>query len=99
MKAYLGAIADGDAERLARALNPDDVDFPVPRAQQMIADYRQRYRDPRAIRAEFLEVVERKNVLRWQLRGRDPQEQEVLEPIDLTFGDGLIGIRGLLPAP
>lgn len=40
-------------------------------------------------------VDERKNVLRWRLRGRDHQGQEVLEPIDLGFGDGLIGIRGL----
>jgi hypothetical protein len=95
MKAYLGAIADGDAERLARVLNPDDVDFPVPRAQERIADYRRRYRDLRAVRAEFAGVDERKNVLRWRLRGRDPQGQEVIEPIDLAFGDGLIGIRGL----
>ncbi len=95
MKAYLGAIADGDAERLARVLNPDDVDFPVPRAQEKIADYRKRYHDLRAVRAEFVGVDERKNVLRWRLRGRDHQGQEVLEPIDLGFGDGLIGIRGL----
>lgn len=95
LKAYLDAIADGDAERLARVLNPDDVDFPVPRAQEMIADYRKRYRDLRAVRAELVGVDERKNVLRWRLRGRDHQGQEVLEPIDLGFGDGLIGIRGL----
>ena len=92
---YLGAIADGDAERLARVLNPDDVDFPVPRAREMIADYRRRYRDLRAVRAEFVAVDERKNVLRWRLRGQDHQGQEVLELIDLGFGDGLIGIRGL----
>jgi hypothetical protein len=95
MKAYLGAIVDGDAERLARVLNPDDVDFPVPRAQEMIADYRKRYRDLRAVRPELIGVDERKNVLRWRLRGRDPQGPEVLEPIDLRFGEGLIGIRGL----
>jgi hypothetical protein len=95
MKAYLGAIADGDAERLARVLNPDDVDFPVPRARERIADYRKRYRDLRAVRAELVGVDERKNVLRWRLRGLDHQGQEVIEPIDLGFGDGLIGIRGL----
>lgn len=95
LKAYLGAIADGDAERLARVLNPDDIDFPVPRAQEMIAAYRKRYRDVASIRAEFVGVDEKKNVLRWRLRGPGPDGREVTEPIDLGFGDGLIGIRGL----
>ena len=95
MQAYLDAIADGDAERLARVLNPDDVDFPVPRARERIAAYRKRYGDVGAIRAEFVGVDERKNVLRWRLRGRGPLREEVTEPIDLGFGDGLIGIRSL----
>jgi hypothetical protein len=95
MKAYLEAIATGDAERLARVLNPDDVDFPVPRAQQMIDDYRRRYRDVRAIRAEFVGLDEEKNVLRWRVTGPGPEGQVLTEPIDLGFGDGLIGIRGL----
>ncbi|HYI10179.1 MAG TPA: hypothetical protein VEK57_14055 [Thermoanaerobaculia bacterium] len=95
MKAYLDAIADGDAERLARVLNPDDIDFPVPRAREMIAAYRRRYRDVASIRAEFAGLDERKNVLRWRLRGPGPNGEEVTEPIDLGFGDGLIGIRGL----
>ena len=95
MQAYLDAIADGDAERLARVLNPDDVDFQVPRARERIAAYRKRYGDVGAIRAEFVGVDERKNVLRWRLRGRGPLREEVTEPIDLGFGDGLIGIRSL----
>ncbi|HEX6097721.1 MAG TPA: hypothetical protein VF432_15445 [Thermoanaerobaculia bacterium] len=95
LKAYLAAIADGDAERLARVLNPDDIDFPVPRAREMIAAYRKRYRDVRSIRAEFVDFDEPKNVLRWRLRGPGPDGKEVTETIDLGFGDGLIGIRGL----
>jgi hypothetical protein len=95
MKAYLDAIADGDAERLARVLNPDDIDFPVPRAREMIAAYRRRYRDVASIRAEFVDADEGRNVLRWRLRGRGPDGKEVIEPIELGFGDGLIGIRGL----
>lgn len=93
MKAYLDAIAKGDAERLSRVLNPDDIDFPVPRARELIAEYRRRYRDVASIRAEFVGVDERKNVLRWRLRGPGPNGEEVTEPIDLGFGDGLIGIR------
>lgn len=90
MSLYLRAIASGDAEMLARVLNPDDVDFPVPRAREIIDDYRRRYGDVGAIRAEFVGVDERKNALLWRLRGGD-----VTEPIELGFGDGLIGMRGL----
>lgn len=95
MKAYLDSIVAGDAERLARVLNPDDIDFPVPRAKEMIEDYRRRYRDVSLIRPEFLAVDESKNVLRWRLRGPGADGREVVEPIDLGFGDGLIGVRGL----
>ena len=93
MAAYLDAIADGDAERLARVLNPDDVDFPVPRAREMIAAYRRRYRDVAAIRAEFAGVDEERNILRWRLRGVGANGVEVTERIELAFGDGLIGLR------
>jgi hypothetical protein len=92
---YLDAIAKGDAERLARILNPDDIDFPVPRARAMIAGYNKRYRDVTAIRAEFLTLDEAKATLRWQLRGPGPDGREITEPLDLAFGDGLIGLRGL----
>jgi hypothetical protein len=95
LKVYLGAIANGDAEKLARVLNPDDVDFPVPRAREMIAAYRGRYRDVGSIKAEFVGVDERRNILQWRLRGTGPDGREVTEPVDLVFGDGLIGIRGL----
>jgi hypothetical protein len=90
MSLYLRAIASGDAEMLARVLNPDDVDFPVPRAREIIEDYRRRYGDVAAVRAEFVGVDERRNVLLWRLRGNG-----VTEPIELGFGDGLIGMRGL----
>lgn len=95
MTTYLRAISSGDAELLSRVLNPDDVDFPVERARQMIADYRRRYRDPAYIRAEFAGVDERRNALLWRLRGPGPAGEEVTEPIELGFGDGLIGVRGL----
>lgn len=90
MSLYLRAIAAGDAEMLARVLNPDDIDFPVPRAREIIEDYRRRYADVRAIRAEFAGIDEQRNALLWRLRGGG-----VTEPIELGFGDGLIGMRGL----
>ena len=93
INAYLRAIADGDAERLSRVLNPDDIDFPVEKARAMIEDYRRRYRDVAAIRPELVSADER--TIRWRLRGIGPGGKEVTETIELAFGDGLIGIRGL----
>lgn len=95
INAYLRAISSGDAIRLSQVLNPDDVDFPVERAREMIVAYRQRYRDTASIRAEFVDVDERRHIIRWRLRGVGPDGKEVTEMIELGFGDGLIGIRGL----
>ena len=77
----LRAISSGDAIRLSQVLNPDDIDFPVERAGEMIGAYRQRYRETASIRADFVDV--------------GPNGDEVTEMIELGFGDGLIGIRGL----
>ena len=95
MNAYVRAIASGDAVRLAQILNPDDVDFPVERAREMIVDYRRRYRDTATIRPEFVDVDETRHILRWRLRGTGANGEELIEPIELGFGDGLIGVRGL----
>ena len=95
INAYLRAIAAGDAIRLSQVLNPDDIDFPVERAREMIVNYRRRYRDTASIRAEFVDVNERQHIIRWRLRGAGPAGEEVTELIELQFGDGLIGIRGL----
>jgi hypothetical protein len=95
--AYLRSIQSGDAERLARVLNPDDIDFPVERAREMIVDYRTRYRDTATIRAEFVDVDEKRHSITWRLRGTARSGEEITETIVLGFGDGLIGIRGLNP--
>lgn len=95
INAYLRAISSGDAIRLSQVLNPDDIDFPVERAREIIVNYRRRYRDTATIRAEFVDVNERQNIIRWRLRGTGPAGEEVTEMIELGFGDGLIGIRGL----
>jgi hypothetical protein len=92
---YLRAISSGDAVRLSQVLNPDDIDFPIERAREMIVAYRQRYRDTASIRAEFVDVDERRHLIRWRLHGTGPNGDEVTEMIELGFGDGLIGIRGL----
>ena len=93
ISAYLRTISAGDAVRLSQVLNPDDIDFPVEKARAMIEDYRRRYRDVAAIRPELVSVDER--AIRWRLRGIGPDGKEVTETLELGFGDGLIGIRGL----
>lgn len=95
VNAYIRSISSGDAESLARLLSPDDIDFPVERAREMIVGYRQRYRDTATIRAEFVDLHEDRAVIIWRLRGIGPQGDEVTELLELGFGDGLIGVRGL----
>lgn len=93
--AYIRAIASGDAERFAMLLNPDDVDFPVDRAREIIASYHRRYADLGAIRAEFAGNDEKQHTITWRLRGQTPTGQPVTEDLVLRYGDGLIGVVGL----
>ena len=95
ISAYLRAISSGDAEMLSRVLNPDDIDFPVERAREMIVEYRLRYADTATIRGEFVDVDERTNSMTWRIRGAGRAGGEETEVIELGFGDGLIGVRGL----
>jgi hypothetical protein len=95
VNAYVRAIASGDAVRLAQILNPDDIDFPVERAREMIVQYRLRYRDTATIRAEFVDVDERRHTFTWRLRGTGAGGRELTEDIVLRVGDGLVGVEGL----
>lgn len=88
INAYLRAIQRGDAEMLSRVMNPDDIDFPVEKAREMIVDYRLRFGDTARIRPEFVDVDETRNSITWRLR-----EGDVVETVILGFGDGLIGVR------
>ena len=91
MSSYVRAIAAGDAVRLARVLSPDDVDFPVDEARQMIIGYRMRFRDTATIRHEFVDVDETRHSITWRLRGPAANGGESSEEVVLRFGDGLIG--------
>jgi hypothetical protein len=91
MNAYIRAVSRGDAMMLARVLNPDDVDFPVEKAREMIAAYRDRFRDPATIRPEFAGVDEARHTITWRLRGTAADGTERSEDVILRFGDGLIG--------
>jgi hypothetical protein len=79
---------------LSRVMNPDDVDFPVEKAREMIVDYRIRFGDTAAIRPEFVDIDEKRNAIIWRLRAGS-----VEETIVLGFGDGLIGVRNRFFTP
>lgn len=94
MQAYVRAVSSGDAERLARILNPDDVDFPVERARAMIISYRERY-DTATLRPQLVAVDETRGRFTWRIIGRTPSGAEASETIELQTGDGLVGVIGL----
>jgi hypothetical protein len=91
MHAYLRAISSGDADRLARVLNPDDVDFPVERAREIVIGYRQRF-DTATLRAEFVSADEARGQFTWRIRGQTPSGAELTETVVLQTGDGLVGV-------
>lgn len=91
MQAYIRAISAGDAERLARILNPDDVDFPVEKARAMIVSYRQRY-DTATLRPQLVTIDESRGRFTWRLVGRTPSGDEASETVELQTGDGLVGL-------
>lgn len=92
VNAYIRLIASGDAERLARLLSPDDIDFPVERAREIVVDHRLRYADTASIRAAFVGIDERRNTITWRLYGPARDGKEISEPLVLRFGDGLLGV-------
>lgn len=96
VNAYLRAISSGDAVMLSRILNPDDIDFPVEKAREMIVGYRQRYRDTATIRPEFVDFDETRHLMRWRLRGTGIDGETVTEILELGFGDGLVGLHDII---
>jgi hypothetical protein len=91
VNAYLRAISSGDAMMLARILSPDDIDFPVEAASEIILRYRARF-DTGTLRADFVDADHRANTIRWRIRGRTLAGGEASETLDLITGDGLIGV-------
>jgi hypothetical protein len=88
---FMARIAAGDAERLARLLSPDDLEYPVDRARALMERYRSRIDFSRG-RFEFAGIDERRNSFRYRLIGEyDGKPAE--EIVELGYGDGLLGLR------
>ncbi len=78
-------IAANDAERLARLLSPDDIDYPVEDARKLIARLQPRLDWARS-RARFAGIDD--HTIRYEL-----SDGTRTVPITLVYGDGLLSLR------
>jgi hypothetical protein len=78
-------IAANDAERLARLLSPDDIDYPVEDARKLIARFQPRLDWARS-RARFVGVDD--HTMRYEL-----SDGTRTVPVTLVYGDGLLSLR------
>jgi hypothetical protein len=108
VRGVVEALRARDAVRLARLLSPDDIDYPVRLAEQVIANYARRF-DLETLRYRFGGLgperpgdYRRPRVNRWfrytlyGSKGASPVEHRV----ELIHGDGLVAWRdSLVPPP
>jgi hypothetical protein len=74
-----------DAERLARLLSPDDIDYPVEDARKLLARFQPRLDWARS-RARFVGIDD--HTIRYEL-----SDGTRTVPIALVYGDGLLSLR------
>ena len=107
VRSVVEALRAHDAARLARLFSPDDIDYPVGLAEQVVANYARRF-DLGTLRYEFDGLGPQRpgdygpRVHRWfrytihGSKGASPFEHRV----ELIHGDGLVGWRdSLVPPP
>jgi hypothetical protein len=99
-RAMVDALSRRDAQRLARLLSVDDIDYPVELAEQAIGNYASRFDLPTLqIHYQGLEQESRtehgpdvNRAFRYVIRGtRDARTVE--HEVRITHGDGLLGWR------
>ncbi|HYK04834.1 MAG TPA: carboxypeptidase-like regulatory domain-containing protein [Thermoanaerobaculia bacterium] len=78
-------IAGNDAERLARLLSPDDIDYPVEDARKLLARFQPRLDWARS-QAKFVAIDD--HTIRYEL-----SDGTRTVPITLVYGDGLLSLR------
>jgi hypothetical protein len=85
-------VAANDAEKLARLLTADDIDYPVDKARSVIARYAV-LGDVESARSVFTGIDEQKSTLRYRIEGRRRDGSTASIPIELGYGDGLLWLR------
>ncbi|HEX2123046.1 MAG TPA: hypothetical protein VHL59_15545, partial [Thermoanaerobaculia bacterium] len=92
LSAFARLVAANDAERLARLLTADEIDYPVDKARSVIARYAA-LSDLESARSVFTGIDERTSTLRYRIEGRRRDGSTVSVPIELGYGDGLLWLR------
>jgi hypothetical protein len=94
VRRILDVAHQGDADRMARLLDPDDLPVPREAAQHLIDRLRAKFDLPRAT-VVLAGVDELGNALRYSVRGPSRTGEQSEEILEVGFGDGLVALRGL----
>ena len=94
VRRILDVAHQGDADRMARLLDPDDLPVPRETAQGLIDRLRAKFDLPRAT-VVLVGVDELGNALRYAVRGPSRTGEQSEEILEVGFGDGLVALRGL----
>ena len=92
MATFQRLIAANEAEKLARLLTPDDIDYPVDKAKRVIQRYAA-LRDLASAQGVFAGIDERTSTLRYRIEGRRRDGTAASVPLELGYGDGLLWLR------
>lgn len=91
---FINSIKNKDAQKLARVLTPDDVDYPVSAARQIIANYESRF-DPETLKFKFKGLRGKGNYFVYTLYGFK-NGKPVQHEVSIIHGDGLVGLQDYL---
>jgi hypothetical protein len=89
--AFSRLVAAGDAQSLARLLTADDIDYPVERAERVIAKYRAPFASTGGS-FELIDLDEQRSTFTYRLTARNGEQSHVTT-IELGYGDGLLWLR------
>lgn len=91
------SVQTNDADGLARALSPDDIDYPPNLATEAIATYRRVF-DPDTMQGQFVGWEEERDRFVYRITGTKAG-QTVEHSVVVIYGDGLVGVQDdLIPS-
>ncbi len=91
---FLKSIQSRDANRLASALNPDDLPYPVSDAEKVILNYEQKF-DTATIKFKFSSFEKNQNRFKFLLTGQK-ENSSVEHEVYVIYGDALVDIHDAL---